>query len=504
MLRPVATVGGLTLTSRVFGFLRDMLIARYLGAGLAADCFFVAFKLPNFFRRLFAEGAFSAAFVPLFSKALLEPARARAFAEQALAILLAVLLFVTALFELAMPWVMPALAPGFLAEPDKFALAVELTRLTFPYLLMISLVALFSGILNALDRFATGASAPVLLNLVLIAALLGFHDSDLVTARALAIGVSLAGVAQFIWLLLAASQAGYALRLPRPRLTPAVRRLLRVMLPVALGAGVMQINLFIDIILASFLPEGSLSWLFYADRLNQLPLAVIGIAIGTVLLPHLSRALTQDTGEEAQDRHNRAIEFGLLFAIPAAVALALIARPLIAALFEHGAFGPADTMATARALAAFAVGLPAFVLVKILVTGFFAREDTRTPVIFGVAAMLANIAISLVLIWSLAHVGLALATTLASWLNAGLLGLSLYRRGHWRPDRRLRRRLVRILAASAVMGGALGLALRLLAGLDEVSGLVLLVLTGLGVYGIAALALGATRRRDLAAAFRRA
>ena len=515
LLGGFATVGGLTLVSRILGFARDILVARYLGAGLAADCFFVAFKLPNFFRRLFAEGAFAAAFVPLFSKALgREPTAesrraAKAFAEDTLSVLLAVLLLFTALAETAMPWAMVALAPGFVDQPDKFALAVELTRITFPYLLLISLVALFSGVLNAVGRFAIPASAPILLNLVLIASVLGFHDSELITARALAVGVSLAGIAQFLWLMAALRRAGFALRLPRPRLTPGVKRLLVIMMPVALGAGVMQVNLVFDIVLASFLPEGSLSWLFYADRLNQLPLGVIGIAVGTVLLPRLARSLSAGEDVEANQTHNRAIEFALLLTLPAAAALTILAPFLIRVLFEHGAFTAGDTAATARALVAFAAGLPAFVLVKVLAPGFFAREDTKTPVRFALAAMAVNVVLALGLIWPLAHVGLALATSLASWLNAGLLFAALLRRGHLALDSRLRRRLPRILAASGGMGLVLAAGLRWLpitgatSTAAEIGGLAAMVLLGLASYGLLAQVSGAAHWRDVAGALRR-
>jgi len=509
LLGGFATVGGLTLLSRVLGFVRDVLVARYLGAGLAADCFFVAFKLPNFFRRLFAEGAFAAAFVPLFSRALgREPTTesrlaAKAFAEDTLSVLLAVLLLFTALAQASMPWAMVALAPGFLDAPEKFALAVELTRITFPYLLLISLVALFSGVLNAIGRFAVPASAPVLLNVVLIAAVVGFHKTELMTAKALSIGVSLAGIAQFCWLLLAVRRAGFALRLPRPRLTPGVKRLLTVMMPVAVGAGVMQINLIFDIVLASFLPQGSLSWLFYADRLNQLPLGVIGIAVGTVLLPRLSRSLSGGEDAEANHTHNRAIEFALLLTLPAAAALAILPDVLIRTLFEHGAFEATDTTATADALVAFAAGLPAFVLVKVLAPGFFAREDTKTPVRFALTAMAVNVAIALVLIWPLAHVGLALATSLASWLNAGLLLTTLLQRGQFTLDARLRHRLPRILLATAGMSLALFAALSGLipkteaSTLAEIGSLVGLVLLGLGSYAVLVQATGAARWRDI-------
>jgi len=510
-----STVGGLTLVSRVLGFVRDVLMARYLGAGLAADCFFVAFKLPNFFRRLFAEGAFSNAFVPLFARRLGNETgpqtrrQARAFAEDALSLLLLVLLVFTAAMQALMPWAMTALAPGFLDQPEKYALAVELTRLTFPYLLLISLVALLAGILNALNRFAAAAAAPILLNLVLISSLLLFHASQLVAARALAVAVSLAGIAQFAWLLLAAARTGFAPRLPRPKLTPGLRRLLVVMAPVAVGAGVTQINLVIDVVLASFLGDGALSFLFYADRLNQLPLGVIGIAVGTVLLPRLSRSLSGEAAETAQWEHNRAIEFALLLTLPAAAALTLIPGPLIRALFEHGAFTAGDTGATAAALAAYAVGLPAFVLVKVLVPGFYAREDTRSPVRIAVLALAVNLALNIALMIPLAHVGLALATSLSAWVNAGLLLITLVRRGALVLDSRLKTRLRRMLAAAAAMGAgvfalARAFALERGAGLGAEIVLVAgLVSAGIALYAGLAHATGALRVGEVKALLRR-
>lgn len=515
LLRAFSTVGGLTLASRVLGFVRDVLMARYLGAGLAADCFFVAFKLPNFFRRLFAEGAFSAAFVPLFARALgKEPTdethrQARAFAEDALSLLVLVLLVFTAAMQAAMPWAMTALAPGFIDQPAKYALAVDLTRLTFPYLLLISLVALFAGILNAVNRFAAAAAAPILLNLVLITSLLIFHDSELIAARALAVGVTFAGIVQFVWLFFAVARAGFAPRLPRPKLTPGLRRLLVVMAPVAVGAGVTQINLVIDVVLASFLGDGALSFLFYADRLNQLPLGVIGIAVGTVLLPRLSRSLSGGAEAEAAFEHNRAIEFALFLTLPAAAALALIPGPLIRALFEHGAFITGDTRATAAALTAYAVGLPAFVLVKVLVPGFYAREDTRTPVRIAMIALAANLVLNIALMIPLAHVGLALATSLAAWLNAGLLLTTLLKRGMLTLDDRIKARFGRMLAAAAAMGaGVFALARAFALGPEagigaEIALIAGLVGAGLALYAGLAQATGALRWSEVKALLRR-
>ena len=517
LIKTFSTVGGLTMVSRVLGFVRDMLMARYLGAGLAADAFFVAFKLPNFFRRLFAEGAFSAAFVPIFSGILGRDSsaagrcEARRFAEQALAVLLPVLLVFTAAMQAGMPWVMLALTGGFRdAGPDKFALAVDLARLTFPYLMLISLVSLFAGVLNGLGKFAAAAAAPILLNICLVGALLLFHDGQIATARALATAVSVAGLAQMLWLAAAAARAGMPLRLPRPRLSPRVRELGRVMLPVALGAGAVQLNLLIDIFLASrFLPEGSISFLFYADRLNQLPIGVIGVAVGTVLLPTLSRDLAAGQDARAAGSQNRAIEFALLLTLPAAAALMAVPGALIGGLFQHGAFSAADTAATAAALMAYAAGLPAYVLIKVLTPAFYARKDTATPVRVALIALAVNVVLNVALMIPLQHVGLALATALAAWVNAGLLYVLLARRGLFAADARLKRRLVRMGLATAAMVGAVvaaaGALDPLFTGAAGARALALagLVVSGLVVYGLAAPLLGAVRVGEARALVRR-
>src|SRR5437763_4060036 len=345
LLRSVATVGSYTLLSRIFGFIRPILAPAILGAGPVADAFFVAQRLPNLFRSLFAEGAFSAAFVPLFAGTMAEHGKetARVFAEDALAVLLAALLVFVLLGENFMPAVMAVIAPGFSEDPAKFSLAVDLGRITFPYLLFISLVALQGGVLNSVDRFAAAAATPILLNLFLIAALFlmrhfGWHDG-----RALAWAVCAAGFGQFLWLLFSCARAGLALRLPVPRLTQGVRRTLAVMAPGTVGAGVTQLNLLISTALASLLPGGSVSYLYYADRLNQLPLGVVGIAVGTAILPGLSRQVRLGHAADAVDPQHRGVELALLLPLPAAVALALLATPILAVLFQRGAFGPADT-----------------------------------------------------------------------------------------------------------------------------------------------------------------
>lgn len=510
LLRSVATVGGYTSISRVLGFVRDVLIAATLGAGWVADCFFVAFKIPNFFRRLFAEGAFNAAFVPTFSDLLTTQGHAEAgrFAEQVLAVLLAVLIVLVGVLQIFMPWAMVGLAPGFVATPEKYDLAVVLTRITIPYLMFISLVSLMGGILNSLGRFAAVAATPILLNLSLIAAILWLSQYTVTPAHALAWGVSTAGVLQFLWLAVECRRAGVSLRLPRPRLSPKVKSMLRLMAPAAIGAGVVQINLLIDVVIGSLLPTGSLSYLFYADRLNQLPIGVVGVAVGTALLPLLSRQVAAGEAGAALNSQNRAIEFTLLLTVPAAAALMIIPVPLIQVLFERGAFGPGETRATALALTAYASGLPAYVMIKVLGPGFYARMDTRTPVKFAMISVAVNIILNLVLMGPLQHVGLALATSIASWLNMTLLAVTLSRRGVLKSDIRLRRRLPRTIGASVLMAGGLWVAVPVLeplfaaGGAQRVGAVILLIAGGLMGFGLFARLSGAIDARDFRALLR--
>ena len=505
LLRSIATVGSYTMISRVLGFARDILVAASLGAGPVADAFFVAFKLPNFFRRLFAEGAFNAAFVPQFTRHMTDGGvdNARRFAEEVLAVFVVTLfLFVTAL-QVFMPWVMLGFAPGFVDDPERFDLAVTLARITFPYLLFISLVSQLGGVLNALGRFAAAAATPIILNLCLIAALLGLSPVLPTPGHALAWGVSVAGIAQFLWLMRACRKAELTLRLPRPRLTPRVKRLLVLMLPGAIGAGVVQVNLLIDVVIASLLPGGSVSFLYYADRVNQLPLGVVGVAVGTALLPLLSRQVRAGAFDDANASTNRAIEFSLLLTVPGAAALLVVAHPIVTVLFERGAFGPAESAATAGALGAYAAGLPAYVLIKVLGPGFFAREDTTTPVKVAAGCVVLNLALNLALMGPLLHVGIALATAISAWVNAFLLGWLLIRRGHFRPDVRLRRALPRLVLASAAMAAVLWFAfdrLSHVAGADpalRAVALAVLVALGLASFAVFALLFGAASRSDL-------
>src|SRR6516162_6937223 len=457
MLRGVLTVGGWTMASRVLGFARDMLIAALLGAGPIADAFFVALKLPNLFRRLFGEGAFNAAFVPAFSGLLAAEGRpaARRFAEETFAVMAFWLGALTVAGEVFMPQLMAVLAPGFAAIPEKFALAVELSRITFPYLLLICLAALVSGVLNGLDRFTAASASYVLFNVVSIACMLWLTPYVPTVGHALSWGVTASGVAQLGLLLWALRRAGMGLALPRPRLTPQIRLLLRRMLPGLLGAGVTQLNLAVDVIIASLLAPGTVSILYYADRVNQLPLGTIGVAVGTALLPTLSRQALAGEAKAAIATLNRALEYALTLTLPAALALLAIPGPIIGVLFGRGAFDAHSVTLSAQALAAYAAGLPAFVLVRVLVPGFFARGDTAMPVKIGTAMVGLNLALNVAFMMPLQHLGPPLASSLAAWCNVAALAAILRRRGHFAIDEGLRSVVPRTLLAGLVMAAVL-------------------------------------------------
>jgi putative peptidoglycan lipid II flippase len=507
MLRGVLTVGGWTMASRLLGFMRDMLIAALAGTGPVADAFFVANKLPNLFRRLFGEGAFNAAFVPEFSGLLASegPASARRFAEEAISVLAFWLLLLTLLGEIFMPQLMTVLAPGFWAIPPKFALAVELTRITFPYVLLICLTAVLSGILNGLNRFAAAAAAPLLYNTISIAAMLGLSPYVPTVGHALAWGVSISGVVQLGLLFVAVRRGGMALRLPRPRLTPQMRLLLRRMLPGLVGAGATQLNQTVDIIIGSLLPPGTVSLLYYAERIYSLPLGVIGAAIGTALLPLLSRQVRSGEAAVAIQTLNRAIEYALALTLPATLALAVAAYPIVLVLFGRGAFDAESARLSAQSLAAYAVGLPAYVLLKVLAPAFFARGDTATPVKIGMTTLVLNLVLNLALMVPLQHIGPPLATSIAALFNVGLLTRLLLRRGLLQPDAQLRSRLLRMLLAALAMGLVLWLSEDpIFAAINRGHGLRwlalgVLVSVGLATYAAAGHLLGAF---DLRAATR--
>ena len=519
LVRATASIGGLTLVSRLLALVRDTLMASYVGAGFASDAFQIAWRLPNLFRALFAEGAFAAVFVPMFNRRMADELDAEGrspallFASQVLSVMVPILILFTAALMLAAIPLVGLISGGFRdGGPEKVALAVTLTRITLPYLALISLVSLLGGILNSLDQFWVNAAAPILLNICMVAGLLFFHGEDAVaTARVQAIAVTVSGAMQLAWLVWSCGRAGVVLRLGMPRLSPDVRRLLLLIGPAALGQGAIQLNLVVSSALAGhFLPQGAISYLYYADRLNQLPLGLIGIGIGTAILPSLSRHIRADDAAAASAMQNRAIELALALAIPAAVALVVAATPIIRGVLQHGAFGAADTIGAARALAAFSLGVPAYVLIKVLTPGFYARQDTRTPVRIALIAMLVNLIGNLILIWPLAHAGVALATAISAWVNAGLLYAVLHRRGLLTLDAQVKRRVVRIVAAGAAMGLVLfGLAPLLdphmAQGLVErLVALSLLCGGGAAVYAVAVVIFGGINLRDIRRQFVRA
>jgi putative peptidoglycan lipid II flippase len=508
-MKAMGTIGGLTMVSRVAGFAREMLMSRIMGASAAADAFFVAFRLPNTFRRLFGEGAFSAGFVPLFSQRYHGAdgeAEAKKFSEEVLAVFVPTLVLFTLLFEIIMPLFVAAIS-GY--EGEKLALATYLTRITFPYLLLISLVSLFSGILNSLTRFTAAAFAPTLLNVSMLVAMLLVRDGGAVTATALAIGVTIGGVIQLALLIISCRRAGVSLRLRRPRMTPGVRQFVRVVIPATLGAGVYQISAFIDTFFLARIGTGALSWFNYADRLNQLPLGVIGAALGTAILPQVSRFVGANEPEKAARVQGEAAEIAMLLCLPAALALCVAAQPLIGAIFQGGEFKAEDVRLTALVLSIIVLGLPAYVLVKVLTPGFYSRQDTATPVKTAAVVLIANVVLNFVLIPPFGIGGLAAAIAIASWLNCIILYVILHRRGHFRIEGWLAGRIARQLVAGAAMVAAL-LAVRWALGsfftgdaLHRLIGVAALVGAGLAVYFPVAWVIGGVDKVAIKGLFRR-
>jgi putative peptidoglycan lipid II flippase len=452
MLKKILSVGGWTLLSRATGFVRDVSMAAILGAGPIADAFVVALRLPNHFRAIFGEGAFNAAFVPTYAQVRETKAQGLAglYASRVFTLMLMVQVVLLGVALLAMPWIVGLLAPGFPADPAKFDLAVTLTRITFPYLLMITLVTLLSGLLNAHERFAAAAAAPVLLNLSMIAALaLAFLFPT--AGHAAAWGVALAGVLELALVWVAAARAGLAPRLARPALDPDMKTFFKTLGPAVIGSAGVQIAMFADTIIASFLPTGAVSSLYYADRLYQLPVGVIGIAAGTVLLPEMSRRIAQGDVAGAHQAQNRAVGFTIALAAPFAIAFVTAPDLIMRALFGRGAFDLEAALRAGSVLAAYSLGLPAVVLIRSAVASFYARSDTTTPVIASLTAVGVNVALKIVLTGPFGATGLALATAAGAWINFGLLVALAWRRGWTAPSRTLGRILVGVLAASVAL-----------------------------------------------------
>ncbi|ODA65964.1 putative peptidoglycan biosynthesis protein MurJ [Methyloligella halotolerans] len=497
MIRHVFTVGGFTLLSRVTGFIRDVVMAAVLGAGPIADAFFIAFRLPNHFRAILAEGAFNFAFVPAYARELEQAGqmRARLFADRVAAALLAVNILILALALFYTPQLVGLLAHGLQDDPERFQLAVTLTRITFPALLLVSLQTLISGELNANSRFAVAAGAPILLNLCMIATLLlAFWFPT--AGHAAAWGVLIAGVAQLVLVGIDAERHGFGLRIRLPVLDKPTRRFLKALGPAIIGAGGVQLALFADTLIASFLPAGALSALYYADRINQLPIGVVGIAVGIVLLPEMSKRLAANDKQGAADAQSRGIQLALLLTLPVLAASLTVPDLIMRALFARGAFTAEDAAAAGATLAAYAVGMVPFVLMRSFTAPFFARGDTATPVIAALSAAAINIGLKFLLMGPLAQVGLALATAIGAWINLALLVWFAERRGFALSLGRLGPPVVKLLAAGFILGATLYGAYLVLPGLlqglpafrDETA-LGLLVVIGAVVYGLVLLLL---------------
>ncbi|AKH42675.1 putative peptidoglycan lipid II flippase [Altererythrobacter atlanticus] len=519
LVRNVGTIGGLTLVSRVFGFLRDILLARVLGAGGVGDAWQLAFQLPNIFRRLFAEGAFSSAFVPLFNRRMTKDGdmtEARIFAEEVLAVLIPILILFSAAALIAMPWIAGLFAnEGISSDPELYDLAVLMARLAFPYLAFMSLATVFAAILNSLSRFAAAAAAPILLNICLITALtVGAVQPDSVELRRdigmwLGIAVTISGILQALWLGWWAWREGFRIRLRAPRLTADVKELGILVLPAILGAGVYQISRFIDLFFLSTLPDGAYTFLAMGDRLNQLPLGIIGIALGTAILPSLSRHIARDDHDGAFRLQSNAVELALLLTVPAAVALFISGSAFTRAFYTGGAYTLADSISTGAVVSALVVGLPAYVLNKVLIPNFFARKDTRTPVYTAGGALVINIGLNFLLVPRLGVVGLALAGSISAWCNVAALYAILASKGYFHLTRLVLSRIARITLAAAFMGGVLWYAMpygsEFYSGsaLERVSSVIALVALGGVAFLVAALLLKAIDRKTIDQLLRR-
>ncbi|MFN2098933.1 murein biosynthesis integral membrane protein MurJ [Altererythrobacter sp. MF3-039] len=517
LLKNVGTIGGLTAVSRVFGFVRDIMLARVLGAGGVADAWQLAFQLPNLFRRLFAEGAFASAFVPLFNRHMNEgePA-ARRFASEVLAVLLPILVLFGAAMMIGMPWILWLFAnPELRADPENYALAVLMGQIAFPYLLFMSLATLTAAVLNSLSRFAAAAAAPILLNICLLAALFwgAFQPAGEETRQAtglyLAIAVSVSGLLQLVWLVFWMRRAGFSIPFGRPRVTQRVKEMGVLIVPAVFGAGVYQISRFIDLAFIRGLPDGSLTYMAMADRWNQLPLGIIGIALGTAILPALSRHIASDESDQAQRLQSNAIELAMLLTVPAAVALFFTGSAFVRVFMQSGAFTPEDAMITGTVVSGLVIGLPAYVLVKVLTPNFFARKDTRTPVYTAAVSLLVTVAINLYLVPRLGVLALAIAGAIGAWVNTALLYVILVRRNFFRLTPRVIGRIGRIVLAALIMGAALWYAMPIgdpyFTGSTAERGLAIAALIVIGAvsYAICAAALGVLDKATIQRLMRR-
>lgn len=495
LFRSFFTVSFFISLSRILGFIRDILIASYVGVSVLSDAFFAAFRLPNFFRRVFAEGAFNSAFVPIFIEKLNDKTGnkdEKEFAANIFSLLFYVLFLFVIIFQIFMPFFMKILFPGFFTDLDKSTLLVNFSRITIFYLIFVSVVSLFSGILNSLNKFAVPAASPIILNATLIASIFVFGPMMPNYGYALSLGVAVAGVLQLIFVGYFVARKGFLVYPKLPKITPDMRKFFRKLLPGIIGANVMQINLLVDSIFASMI-AGAVSYLYYADRVNQLPLAMIGIAIGIALLPNLSRKIKAGEFDEAIKLQNTAIEAGLILVMPATLALTILAYPIISTLFERGAFAAEESHNVAQALMFYSFGLPSYVLVKIVEPAFFARGDTKTPMKIAICCLVSNVILNYVFyLFALGYVGIVLSSVISSYLNLSLLFSNLLRRRHFSfmPD--FKQKIMKVFTAAILMAVALESLKHyfLTTSHSRVIALIVMIACGLVVYGLASYFLG--------------
>lgn len=504
LVRSILVINFYTILSRIVGYFRTVLMAAYLGTGPLADALSIAIKIPSLLRRIFAEGAMNAAFVPIFSRLLVSGGKedARTYAEQILAMMIVVLLLIVGVVEFLMPLVIKVCVPGFSYTPERFGYLVDFTRITFPFILLISLTSLYSGVLNSLDRFVASSASPMFGNMAIIGFTVFLVPFTSTAGHAMAWGILMSGFVQLAWVVIPAYKAGMRLNLRWPKITPGVKRFFVLLAPAAAGAGVVQINILIDMIMASYLPMGGVSILNYADRLVQLPLSMLGTAVGIALLPVMSRQFRANKMAEALTSQNLALEYSLLLTLPAMLGLILYGEPLVKVLYQAGQFNHSAVVETARTIFMLTLGLPAYILIKIFTSSFFAREDSKTPIAVAVFCVGINIVLNLMLIKSMAHCGLALSTAISGWVNVIILGVLLYRQNLLTFTPRLQRFFLRavmaVLLAAGMMKGLDPWLLPLFDGTkaQQVGALSLLIIGGIGLFFMLCLLTRAINYKD--------
>jgi putative peptidoglycan lipid II flippase len=457
LIKNIAVISSFTVLSRILGMMREIFVSHILGAGWISDAFVVALRFPNFFRQFFAEGAFNAAFVPQFSGILATEGEkeAKKLARYVFSILTIVLMVFCACVVIFMPYIIHVIAPGFSKTPERLELCITLVRITFPYLLFVSLSALLSGILNSFNRFAMAAGAPVIANILVICGLFLSNFVSTPPVVLASIFLTISGAIQLVLLYFSVKKIGFSYLLTLPKLTAPVLKMLKLMIPGSISTGIMQINLLITMMLSSLLPTGSLSYLFYADRLNQLPLALFGVSVGTALLPELSKLWRSNNRDDALKLQETALLFSIQLSLPASVALVCLSVPLISLFFGHGKFGEEEVLKTAPALAAFALGLPAYVMGKVFTTTFFACENTKTPVKVAILTVAINLLLTIILMKFFLHVGMALATSFSAWCNVIILAYLLKQKSLFQFTSRMLFHVLKIIFLSLFMGGCL-------------------------------------------------